>query len=263
MTTTELCTRNSAEQHATTWVRIRITDTRVGMPADVVARAFEPCFTTKPRGAGTGLGLASAYGIVTQNGGEIAIDSQPGRGTTIELMFPCHDAPTGPSHHAPTAVSPARHERILLVEDEDSLRRATERIIASFGYHVIAVSDGDEALAILDGAGPPIDLVITDIVMKRVSGSDLAKEIANRNPEYHSSSCPATSPRTPSPQELPCSANQPDQTHSTTPSEPPSTIHQPTRGTPGLPGGSVRHDPNCQGSPSVGHGPVGRITTML
>ncbi len=182
-TTTQLCTRDHHDGAPSAWVRIRITDTGSGMPPAVVAQAFEPFFTTKPLGSGTGLGLATAYGIVTRAGGEITINSVPGQGTTIELMFPFSNEPAdvGPQQDAP--IPRKGQERILLVDDEDALRRATERVLASFGYQVVAVSDGDEALAVLDASALEVDLVLTDVVMKRMSGIDLARQVAERHPD--------------------------------------------------------------------------------
>jgi PAS domain S-box-containing protein len=161
-------------------IALRVTDTGEGMRSDVVARAFEPFFTTKPHGKGTGLGLATVYGIVRQNGGEVRIDSEVGVGTTVTINLRGADG-IAPHHDRPSGDPLGGNERILLVEDEKALRVATARILAGHGYEVIAAADGFEALEFLEDS-PDIDVVVTDIAMPRMRGDELAREITARRP---------------------------------------------------------------------------------
>jgi PAS domain S-box-containing protein len=161
-------------------IALRVTDTGEGMPPEVVARAFEPFFTTKPHGKGTGLGLATVYGIVRQNDGEVRIDSTMGIGTTVRIGLRSAEDPA-PRREPPSDDPLGGNERILLVEDEKALRIATARILAGHGYEVIAASDGVEALEFLD-EDPDIDVVVTDIAMPRMRGDELARRITARRP---------------------------------------------------------------------------------
>lgn len=161
-------------------IALRLTDTGGGMPANVVARAFEPFFTTKPHGQGTGLGLATVYGIVRQNDGEVGIASEVGVGTTVSIGLRGADDP-GPQGGEATDDPLGGNERILLVEDEKALRVATARILAGHGYQVIAASDGVEALEFFADE-PDIDVVVTDIAMPRMRGDELARLITARRP---------------------------------------------------------------------------------
>jgi len=161
-------------------ITLRVADTGEGMPPEVVKRAFEPFFTTKPHGKGTGLGLATVYGIVQQNGGEVHIDSEVGVGTAVTIGLRAADDPARGEDDTGSDLLDGR-ERILLVEDERPLRVATARILAGHGYEVIAASDGVEALEFLDDE-PDIDVVVTDIAMPRMRGDELARVISERRP---------------------------------------------------------------------------------
>jgi PAS domain S-box-containing protein len=161
-------------------IALRLTDTGEGMPTDVVARAFEPFFTTKPHGRGTGLGLATVYGIVRQNEGEVRIDSKVGGGTTVSIALR-GAVDTAPPDDVSRDDPLGGSERILLVEDEKALRIATARILAGHGYEVIAASDGVEALEFFE-EDPDIDVVVTDIAMPRMRGDELARRITARRP---------------------------------------------------------------------------------
>ena len=159
-------------------VRLRVRDTGTGMTQDVVERAFEPFYTTKPKGEGTGLGLATVYGIVTQSGGTIEIDSTPGGGTTIEVMLPATEAelpqqsePAGPADAATLG------ETILVVEDEAAVRRLTCRILKREGYTVLEAPDGRHAIDTWDAHPGEIDLLLTDVVMPGMSGKELAERL--------------------------------------------------------------------------------------
>ncbi|HEX8648458.1 MAG TPA: PAS domain S-box protein [Thermoleophilaceae bacterium] len=164
------------------WVELSVTDDGAGMEPEVAARAFDPFFTTKPKGAGTGLGLATVYGTIMDAGGEAQIESEPGRGTTVTLRLPTVDAPTRTPE--PPAAEPAdgRGATILVVEDEEPVRTLTERILASAGFVCLAAGDGDEALDVFEAHRDEIDLILTDVVMPRVSGPELAERVGAGGP---------------------------------------------------------------------------------
>jgi signal transduction histidine kinase len=164
---------------------LSVTDTGIGMDAATRARIFEPFFTTKAPGHGTGLGLAMVFGIVSQSGGAIATRSEPGRGTTIEILLPA--APANDTARArpsldPEDDAPGGTETILLVEDEEAVRELVHKVLARGGYEVLVAANGDEALAVADGFTRPIDLLLTDVVMPRMSGPVLATCLAERRP---------------------------------------------------------------------------------
>ncbi len=162
-------------------VVFEITDTGGGMPPEVMAKAFDPFFTTKPLGHGTGLGLATVYGIVNRYDGTVVIDSLVGTGTTVTVVLPGTLEPV--ASVASTSGAPARgSERILLVEDETTLRIATARILIEHGYEVVSASDGVEALEIYDRNDGAFDLVLSDVAMPRMRGGELADELAKRSP---------------------------------------------------------------------------------
>jgi len=159
-------------------VALAVTDTGVGMPSDVRRRAHEPFFTTKGVKA-TGLGLSVAYGIARRHGGELTIQSEEGRGTTVLVRLP----PSAERRRAAPAESGARRGplRILLVDDEDEVLRALAEMLASEGHTVLAAADAAEALRRLDtDAG--IELVVTDLVMPALTGWELAAAVKARRP---------------------------------------------------------------------------------
>ncbi len=162
-------------------VCLTVEDTGEGMTDDVRARAFEPFFTTKPQGQGSGLGLATVYGIVKQAGGYIQVDSQVGHGSRFTASLPAVDAVDAP----PAGVGPAHvrgAEVVLLVEDETSVRRLIVRGLEQHGYQVLAASDGAAALRIEAQHRGAIALLITDVVMPGISGRELADAIKARRP---------------------------------------------------------------------------------
>ncbi len=158
-----------------TYVRLSVSDTGTGMSEDVAARAFEPFFTTKPTGAGTGLGLATVYGIVAQAGGDVAICSEPGLGTTVRVNLPAtSDATARPRDAKPDVLRRAKGETVLLVEDEEIVREPARRMLARHGYTVLAAGNADDALAIVRDHPGRIDLLLTDVVMPGRSGKELS-----------------------------------------------------------------------------------------
>jgi CheY-like chemotaxis protein len=156
-------------------VRWRTTDTGVGMDAETQAHAFEPFFTTKPQGLGTGLGLATVYGIVAQSGGTIVIESKPGAGASFVIELPATG--NAVSADVPVAVRPrpARQQTssILVVEDQAEVRRLVTQVLAAAGYHVLEARSGEDALERCRERACAIDLLLTDIVMPGMSGMEL------------------------------------------------------------------------------------------
>jgi len=164
-------------------VFVAITDTGSGMSEEVAVHAFEPFFTTKPVGKGTGLGLAMCEGIVRQAGGHITLESRPGLGSTFRVFLPHADGePSAPITKAP-AGSPARgRETLLLVEDEPLILRMAKRVLSDLGYTVLTASDGLEALEILGRHTGDVHLLITDVVMPKMSGRELAARVTALRP---------------------------------------------------------------------------------
>jgi two-component system cell cycle sensor histidine kinase/response regulator CckA len=177
----------TAQQHGDLspgrYVLLSVTDTGHGMSPEVVARAFEPFFTTKREGRGTGLGLATVYGIVKQAGGRVSIYSEVGRGTTVRVLLPAIMPSVGPKVAAPAPIVVHHGGVILLVEDEDAVREAARRILQSAGYEVLAAASGEEALALAAARDEAIDLLLSDMVMPGMSGRELARRLAAARPE--------------------------------------------------------------------------------
>jgi CheY-like chemotaxis protein len=149
----------------------------------VRAHLFEPFYTTKERGKGTGLGLSTVYGIVTQSGGFLTVDSEPGRGSTFHIYLPRSDeALAQATPLAETLAWPGGSETILLVEDHPDVRNVVHEMLARHGYTVLDVGNGEDALDLLQHHASPIDLLLTDIVMPRMSGRDLARQTLMRHP---------------------------------------------------------------------------------
>jgi PAS domain S-box-containing protein len=166
------------------YVRLRVTDTGTGMSKDVVAHLFEPFFTTKKVGEGTGLGLATVYGIVQQCGGSILVSSEPGQGASFEIHLPrIEPGRAAPEVRKPGASAMRGTETILLVEDQDQLRKMVTRVLRGRGYQVIEAANGDEALRHAESHAGRIDLMLTDIVMPGLSGLDLAVRLKAARPE--------------------------------------------------------------------------------
>jgi two-component system cell cycle sensor histidine kinase/response regulator CckA len=164
------------------YVMLVVTDDGVGMDADTRAHVFEPFFTTKELGRGTGLGLSSVYGIVQQSGGTIAIDSEVGVGTSFRLYLPRVAPQTLPGADRRGLPSVGGGETVLLVEDEAGLRDVIQEILEGAGYHVLAASDGMEALQVATAHTGPIHLMVTDVIMPGVTGPRAANEIRATRP---------------------------------------------------------------------------------
>lgn len=171
-------------------VALRFTDNGIGIEENLKERIFDPFFTTKPEGQGTGLGLSTVYGIVKQSGGQITVSSKPGKGTTFVIYLPrarqaggrLHPAPPKP---IPTIVPNAMKqggETILLVEDESDLREIFSHLLRMNGYHVLTADDGESAILTAKAYDQPIDLLLTDIVMPRMGGLEVAQRIRQIRP---------------------------------------------------------------------------------
>jgi CheY-like chemotaxis protein len=166
------------------YVSLEVTDTGCGMNPMTISRIFEPFFTTKEKGKGTGLGLATVYGIVSQSGGYIRVLSEPGAGTTFLVYFPL-------ARNAGPADAPAvteiqdrsGNETILLVEDEEMVRKLACETLRGYGYTVLEAPNGQEAISASRGYGGVIHLVITDVVMPGMNGLELARRLAEARPE--------------------------------------------------------------------------------
>ena len=157
-------------------VLLTVTDTGAGMDEETVSRAFEPFFTTKGRGEGTGLGLATVYGIVAESGGEVSLRSAPGEGTTVLVRLPrAAEGPADrPGTESHTAAGSGNGRRVLLVEDEPAVRTLTARILRGAGYEVVEAPGGQEALAV---GGDGVDVLLTDLVMPGMSGKEVAETL--------------------------------------------------------------------------------------
>jgi two-component system, cell cycle sensor histidine kinase and response regulator CckA len=158
------------------YVMLAISDTGTGMTAETRSRLFEPFFTTKAEGKGTGLGLSIIYGIVKQNGGEIIVYSEPGKGATFEIFFPAIDTPAElTAAEAETIVEPGAGT-ILICEDEESIRALVDTMLTTQGYHVIQSESPQHALELLRESDEPVDLLLTDVGLPQMSGFALARE---------------------------------------------------------------------------------------
>jgi len=160
---------------------LRVSDAGQGMTPETQERVFEPFFTTKDLGLGTGLGLATVYGIVKQHGGHIMVESTPGAGSSFSVYFPASSEPLA-SHEGVAPSVERRPARLLLVDDEEAVRHVIARILSRAGHEVTVVSDALEALEAAERIGPALELLITDVVMPGMSGVELSHELRRRLP---------------------------------------------------------------------------------
>ena len=165
------------------YVRLTVADDGVGMEPEIAARAFEPFFSTKRKGEGTGLGLATVYGIVTGAGGEISVHTKPREGSVFQVHLPAVDsrAPAGSTEHDDDLTSVG--ERVLLVEDEDAVRDLAKRILTEAGYWVTAASRGRDALRVLEDPRQEFDLLVSDVVMPGMGGVELTERAKKLRPD--------------------------------------------------------------------------------
>jgi two-component system cell cycle sensor histidine kinase/response regulator CckA len=161
-----------------------VEDTGNGIAPEQLEHIFDPFYTTKERGQGTGLGLSTVYGIVQQSGGYLSVESEVGRGTVFTVYLPRSQPAAGPSK--PEQV-PARategEEAVLLVEDDESIRNLLTRVLSDRGYQVLKAQNAGEALLICENRSIAVDMIITDIIMPHVSGVELAHRMRNSRPE--------------------------------------------------------------------------------
>jgi CheY-like chemotaxis protein len=166
------------------YVQVAVGDTGTGMSKEVLERVFEPFFTTKEAGQGTGLGLAQVYGFVKQSGGHVEIESEPGKGTTVRMFLPrlagkapVEQAPERPAFLLDSAPT------ILLVEDDHDVRAYVVEILRDMHFQVLEAHDADSALGLLERNDVRLDLLLTDVVLPGLNGSQLAQEIKRRQPD--------------------------------------------------------------------------------
>jgi len=178
----EYCQRNP-DSRPGNYVRIAMTDTGSGMSPEVISRLFEPFFTTKEWGRGTGLGLATVYGIVKQSSGHITVYSEAGHGTTFKIYLPSSAEPVSKDETTSLGVvAPNRSETILLVEDEDSLREVAREYLKNKGYSVLVAAEAEAAVTAAESSRP-IDLLLTDVILPGCSGVQLAQRLAANHPK--------------------------------------------------------------------------------
>jgi CheY-like chemotaxis protein len=166
------------------YIMLAVSDTGCGMNEATVSRIFEPFFTTKEAGKGTGLGLATVYGIIKHSAGHILVYSEPRHGTTFKIYLPnAEDKIRLASKPEVETVSPKRQgTTILLVEDDEIMRGLTRQLLKEHGYAVVEVDDGKSALEWLESHPDPIDLLLTDVVMRRMSGPELVERLSVSRP---------------------------------------------------------------------------------
>jgi signal transduction histidine kinase/DNA-binding response OmpR family regulator len=179
----ELAPETAGALSAGRYVVLSVTDTGIGMDAETRARLFEPFFTTKPVGQGTGLGLATVYGILKQSGGDVSVESEPGKGASFRMYLPRVDAPVEPPSRPAGGPSPRGTETVLLVEDADPVRQLAATILRPLGYTVLEASNATAAMGIVQAHEGPLNLLITDVVMPGMNGPRLAERLTAVRPD--------------------------------------------------------------------------------
>jgi CheY-like chemotaxis protein len=164
------------------YASLTVSDTGMGMDMEVQAHIFEPFFTTKKLGEGTGLGLSTVYGIVKQSGGYIWLNSEPGRGSSFSLYFPAVDKPLTATITPEVKNTEGKSETILLVEDEEALRASISAYLTLHGYKVLEAANGVQALQIATQHPESIHMLITDMILPKMSGTELARKVAKMRP---------------------------------------------------------------------------------
>lgn len=164
------------------FIQIAVTDTGIGITPENMKQIFEPFFTTKPQGKGTGLGLATIYGIVKQNKGYINVYSEPGHGTTFKIYLPRFSAGIEAPENESSASDQGGHETVLLVEDQDLVRKLAKRALQKKGYTVIEAENGRDAIPLFEQAQEQIDLLLTDVVMPHMNGNELYRKLNETKP---------------------------------------------------------------------------------
>ena len=165
------------------YVLLAVSDTGTGMDKQTLSHVFEPFFTTKPKGKGTGLGLSTAYGVVRQSGGNIWAYSEPGKGTTFKIYLPCiEDCSDTPDPVSQTIESLGGGETILLAEDEEAVRKLARKVLEGYGYRILEAENAGESLMMYSQNRGTIHLLITDVVMPGLSGTELAQRIRDLDP---------------------------------------------------------------------------------
>jgi CheY-like chemotaxis protein len=176
-------TRSHPGSKAGHYVLLAVTDTGTGMDAATLMHIFEPFFTTKERGKGTGLGLATVYGIVKQSRGYIWVDSTPGKGTSFEIYLQRHQGqPAIEEQQVDPGEKPRCSENILLVEDAEPLRKLAQAFLEAAGFRVLSAGSGEEALDVAARSGVTFDLLLTDVIMPGMNGRILAEQLSPRQP---------------------------------------------------------------------------------
>jgi two-component system cell cycle sensor histidine kinase/response regulator CckA len=165
-------------------VMLAVTDSGIGMSSETLAHIFEPFFTTKEVGKGTGLGLATVYGVVKQSGGYLWVDSQLGKGASFQIFLPRIDEAVAPRSAGPSQEENLRgNETVLLVEDADALRKLARSFLLDHGFQVLPASNGEEAMEVARKHNGPIHLLLTDVVMPGMNGRALADKLLARLPQ--------------------------------------------------------------------------------
>jgi len=166
------------------YVMLAVSDNGVGMDEATRSRIFEPFFTTKEVGKGSGLGLATVYGIVKQSGGNILVYSEPGRGTTFKIYFPSAEMKLEDKAQVEADALPPKREgvTVLLAEDDATMRRLTRKMLEQHGYRVLEAEDGTAAMNLMTANHHSVDLVLTDVVMKGMTGPELVLRLLDTHP---------------------------------------------------------------------------------